>query len=63
MLIKRHNLQSVKMGCGATKESFDLSKETIQEYQSRQYWDHFTRMNNNDKNMFILHTRMSIPNT
>jgi len=57
------NRKSINMGCGASRESFDPSKETIQEYQSRQYWNHLKKMNNYEKNVFLLHTRMSVPYT
>ena len=51
------------MGCCASMESFDPNRETVQEYQSRQYWNHLTKMNNYEKNVFLLHTHMSLPNT
>ena len=57
------NRKSVNMGCGASRETFDPSKKTIQKYQSRQYWKHLTKMNNYEKNVFLLHTRMSVPYT
>ena len=56
-------IKSLNMGCGASRESFDPSKETIQEYQSRQYWNHLTKMNNHEKNVFLLHTHMNLPYT
>ena len=48
------------MGCGASTESFDPSKETIQQFQARQQWNRFVKMNDYEKRILLLHSNMGI---